>query len=263
VVAGSVRTQQATRLTCATADPNCCHLGCTARAPWATKLPAPSQARAVGPAELAVRQLSGIVRPSLNGETPVNQPVLLTLVVFLIGCASNSTLPVSSAPLGGPEATLVIRPSRVYPAELGVYPAGGPIPIQLEISNNADEIVLVTLKDHDKNGRQDNLWGVAARVRNADGTVLTQHDLLGFDPDRNEWWTFAYLHSDFCLVGVDCRMPGDTVTLLPGESVRRVVQLDWILIGAPLLRRPMAPGPYLVELSLNGLKSNTLEISMQ
>jgi hypothetical protein len=31
VVAGSVRTQQATRLTCATADPNCCHLGCTAR----------------------------------------------------------------------------------------------------------------------------------------------------------------------------------------------------------------------------------------
>jgi uncharacterized Fe-S cluster-containing radical SAM superfamily protein len=56
VVAGSVRTQQATRLTCATADPNCCHLGCTARAPWATKLPAPSQARAVGPAELTVRR---------------------------------------------------------------------------------------------------------------------------------------------------------------------------------------------------------------
>jgi hypothetical protein len=25
--------KQATRLTCATADPNCCHLGCTARAP--------------------------------------------------------------------------------------------------------------------------------------------------------------------------------------------------------------------------------------
>jgi hypothetical protein len=33
VVAGSVRTQQATRLTSATADPNCCHLGCTAQAP--------------------------------------------------------------------------------------------------------------------------------------------------------------------------------------------------------------------------------------
>jgi hypothetical protein len=48
--------KQATRLTCATADPNCCHLGCTAQAPWATKLPAPSQARAVGPAELTVRR---------------------------------------------------------------------------------------------------------------------------------------------------------------------------------------------------------------
>jgi hypothetical protein len=47
---------QATRLTCATADPNCCHLGCTSQAPWATKLPAPSQARAVGPAELTVRR---------------------------------------------------------------------------------------------------------------------------------------------------------------------------------------------------------------
>jgi hypothetical protein len=48
--------KQATRLTCATADPNCCHLGCTSQAPLATKLPAPSQARAVGPAELTVRR---------------------------------------------------------------------------------------------------------------------------------------------------------------------------------------------------------------
>jgi hypothetical protein len=44
------------RLTCATADPNCCHLACTSQAPWASKLPAPSQARAVGPAELTVRR---------------------------------------------------------------------------------------------------------------------------------------------------------------------------------------------------------------
>jgi hypothetical protein len=48
--------KQATRLTCATADPNCCHLACTSQAPWASKLPAPSQARAVGPAELIVRR---------------------------------------------------------------------------------------------------------------------------------------------------------------------------------------------------------------
>jgi hypothetical protein len=59
VVAGTVRTQQATRLTLATADPNCCHLGCTSQAPSATKLPAPSQARAVGPAELIVRRRTG------------------------------------------------------------------------------------------------------------------------------------------------------------------------------------------------------------
>jgi hypothetical protein len=48
--------RQANRLTCATADPNCCHLGCTSQAPWATKLPSPSQARVVGPAELTVRR---------------------------------------------------------------------------------------------------------------------------------------------------------------------------------------------------------------
>jgi hypothetical protein len=47
--------KQATRLTCATADPNCCHLGCTAQAPLATKLPSPRRARVVGPAELTVR----------------------------------------------------------------------------------------------------------------------------------------------------------------------------------------------------------------
>jgi hypothetical protein len=48
------------RLTCATADPNCCHLGCILAARRkrreATKLPSPSQARVVGPAELTVRR---------------------------------------------------------------------------------------------------------------------------------------------------------------------------------------------------------------
>jgi hypothetical protein len=53
-------------LTCATADPNCCHLGCTAQAPWATKLPAPSQARAVGPAELTARLSTGLGRVGTN-----------------------------------------------------------------------------------------------------------------------------------------------------------------------------------------------------
>jgi hypothetical protein len=68
--------KQATRLTCATADPNCCHLACTAQALLATKLPAPSQARAVGPAELTVRRRcpkgsrrTGVARRNEDRET--------------------------------------------------------------------------------------------------------------------------------------------------------------------------------------------------
>jgi hypothetical protein len=56
--------KQATRLTCATADPNCCHLGCTARAPRQPSCHLPRRARAVGPAELTVRR-----------GTPMSSPV--------------------------------------------------------------------------------------------------------------------------------------------------------------------------------------------
>jgi hypothetical protein len=70
-----------TRLTCATADPNCCHLGCTAQALWATKLPAPSQARAVGPAELTVRRRCPVgSRTTVVAKRSEGRPALARLV---------------------------------------------------------------------------------------------------------------------------------------------------------------------------------------
>jgi hypothetical protein len=74
--------KQATRLTCATADPNCCHLACTAQALLATKLPAPSQARAVGPAELTVRPCFGRSSHVESSQTDSKQSRLFLAVIF-------------------------------------------------------------------------------------------------------------------------------------------------------------------------------------
>jgi hypothetical protein len=56
VVAGSVRTQQATRLTIAAVDRYCCHFGCTSQAPEQPKCQLPPRGRAVPATELPVRR---------------------------------------------------------------------------------------------------------------------------------------------------------------------------------------------------------------
>jgi hypothetical protein len=56
VVAGSVRTQQATRLTIAAVDRYCCHSGCTSQAPGQPECQLPPRGRAVPATELPVRR---------------------------------------------------------------------------------------------------------------------------------------------------------------------------------------------------------------
>ena len=163
---------------------------------------------------------------------------------------------------GDGAATLEISPIQVRGVKPGHYLSETPIPIRLKILNETTRKIDVTLNEHYRNGRRHRLWGVAVRVRDAEGRVLTQHDLLS--PELRDWWNFGYLHSDTdsCVIGVDCHLSDDldTVTLAPGESVRRTVHLDRILLGAPLLHGPLSPGPYSLEVRLNKLTSNTLKI---
>ena len=117
----------------------------------------------------------------------------------------------------------------------------------------------VRLKDHAKEGGQEALWGVAAKVADKTGRLLTrdEHDTHGDD-----WWSPAA--TDPC-VGKDCEMPGDRVSIPPGQSVRRMTELGTLLANCPGLTRgldhiQLPAGTYTVQLSLNGLASAPIQI---
>lgn len=182
--------------------------------------------------------------------------ILCSIALFIV-LAGLSQRAVS----GDTAATLEIRPVQVHGMEAGRYLSDAPIPIQLEISNGTARKIDVTLDEHYRDGRPHRLWGVTVRIRDAEGNVLTQHN-IGIT--QSDWWTFGYLHSDVdvCTIGVDCHLSDDidTVTLAPGEKVQRIVKLDWLLLAAPLLHGPLPPGRYSLEVKLNKLTSNSLEI---
>jgi hypothetical protein len=139
------------------------------------------------------------------------------------------------------------------------FPAGRPIPIQLTVTNHGPASAEVRLKDHSKEGGQEPLWGVAARVSDKAGRLLTrdEHDAHGDD-----WWSPAV--TDPC-VGKECEMPGDRVSIPPGQSVRRMTELGALIANCPGLTRgldhiQLPAGTYTVQLSLNGLISAPIQI---
>lgn len=140
------------------------------------------------------------------------------------------------------------------------YPAGRPIPLQLVLTNHGTTSTEVRLKDHGKNGGQEPLWGLAARVADKTGKLLTRNEL---DVHGDDWWSGAIAASD--CAGKDCEMPGDRVSIPPGQTVLRTAELSALIANCPGLTRgldtiPLPPGSYTVQLSLNGLVSGPIQI---
>jgi hypothetical protein len=139
------------------------------------------------------------------------------------------------------------------------FPSGRPIPIQLIVTNHGPASAEVRLKDHSKEGGQEPLWGIAARVSDKTGRLLTrdEHDVHGDD-----WWSPPV--TDLC-VGKDCEMPGDRVSIPPGQTVQRMTELGALIANCPGLTRgldhiQLPAGTYTVQLSLNGLVSAPIQI---
>jgi hypothetical protein len=176
----------------------------------------------------------------------------LSLILALtISCASA---------LGQPKPGLELTIKALGLGEEGRhFPAGRPISLQLVVTNKGPASTEVRLKDHDKDGRQELLWGVAAKVSDKTGRILTrdEHDVHGDD-----YWSPAV--SNPC-VGKECEMPGDRVSIPPGQAVRRMTELGSLIANCPGLTRgldhiQLPSGTYTVQLSLNGLISAPIQI---
>lgn len=137
--------------------------------------------------------------------------------------------------------------------------AGRPIPLQLILTNKGPAPTEVRLKDHGKDGGQEPLWGVAARVSDKTGRLLTRDER---DVHGDDYWSPAI--TDPCM-GKECEMPGDRISIPPGQTVRRMTELGSLIASCPGLTRgldhiQLPAGSYTVQLSLNGLTSAPIQI---
>jgi hypothetical protein len=177
------------------------------------------------------------------------------ILAIAFACAAGISLAEDKAK---PGLELTLKPLG-WGKEGDHFPAGRPIPLQLILANRGTLSTEVRLKDHGRDGGQEPLWGIAARVSDATGKLLTgdPRDIHG-----DGWWSATL--ADPC-VGADCEMPGDRVTIPPGKAVTRKADLAPFLASAPGLRRgldsiPLPAGAYTVQLSLNGLASAPIRI---
>ena len=136
----------------------------------------------------------------------------------------------------------------------GPYRVGNPIAIKTVIRNTGKSPRRVRLDDHDEyHGTRPFPDGTYARIRDSNGTVLTRNDST-----NDDWWSFEILQST-----LSQEMPGDAVTIPPGEEVVRIIPLDRVLLGCKRLPYGLRRGTYMVQLSLCGIVSNELKLQVQ
>jgi hypothetical protein len=146
--------------------------------------------------------------------------------------------------------------------EEGHYPAGKPIRLQLAITNDQPVPVEIRLRDHGKHGDPEPLWSLSARITDKNGEVLTRSCC----PEVDDWWSSAIAISDSCGPG-ECEMPGDYVTLAPGETVLRTADLASLIWNCPGLvqmhRSSLPAGTYDVQLAVDGVVSPSIKIVVE
>jgi hypothetical protein len=123
----------------------------------------------------------------------------------------------------------------------GGYFEGQPISIRCVVENCGKAPREVLLKDHDPyHGTLPYPTTLTATLLDSEGRPLIEH-----------WSQYVAWSTIFA------EMPGDRITLKPGESVVRVVPLDEVLRASPI---KVVAGSYRVRLRLGDLESNELAV---
>ena len=130
-----------------------------------------------------------------------------------------------------------------------------PIYIKCIWTNSNTDAITIFLKDHDEyHGTLEYPLGIGIKVENEDGKVLTKNSI---SPD--EFWSYYYLWS----TTFEPIMPGDSITLKPGEKLSRLIPINVILTGLPDLKSGnLDLGEYDIQIVHNGVYSNNLKINI-
>ena len=161
-------------------------------------------------------------------------------------------------PAPGPDDTTPCQPQpglslSIKPRGL-TFKVGQEIWIEVVIRNASMAPRRVLVKDHDPyHGTLSYPTDLTARVIDSKGTVVTRNEI-----GKDGWWSWWFLASTLFET-----LPGDVITLRPGEEIIRIVPLNKILLGCRTLPHGLRPGRYSVQLSLCEMVSNPLEIRVR
>ena len=139
-----------------------------------------------------------------------------------------------------------------HPGWMGGSEEGSALNIRCTFRNKSTKSLTFLLADHsDYHGTLPYPIMMSSRIIDSNGNVLTHTE------DFGDWWTSYILSSQSYQ-----EMPGDRITLRPGEKVIRIVPLKSVLAGLRNLPNGIKAGKYTVELKLGDIVSNQLHINV-
>jgi hypothetical protein len=129
---------------------------------------------------------------------------------------------------------------------------GSSINIRCVFRNETKNSIHLFLADHnDYSGTEQYPAWLQARVTDVKGQIMTRNKMYG------DWYSASVNNSDSIR-----EMPGDRITLKPGEKVTRIVPLAAVIEGLSTLPNDIRAGEYTVQLRLNDIVSNELKIKV-
>ena len=152
----------------------------------------------------------------------------------------------------GPPDPIELTAAAQHP----VVSEGAVIPIILTIKNTSAKKLRPVVQDRDANGQVlPYPAGLTVMVKDSSGRILTENDV-----SKDEWWSWYYTWPQVTLVRKDSK---NRVTLRPGKQIVRTVDLATMLGGAPSLADGLPGGVYTVQFSLNGVRSNEIQLEVE
>lgn len=131
---------------------------------------------------------------------------------------------------------------------------GDPIVVSYELRNTGNKTVRYMFQERDGTGAVlPYPTKLTVRLEDATGRVLTENET-----SKDAWWSSYYTLPQALLV----RRKADRVTIKPGKTLERTVELGKMLEGLEGVPAPLPPGSYALQLALNGERSNVVHFEV-
>jgi hypothetical protein len=137
--------------------------------------------------------------------------------------------------------------------ERQVVRTGDPIRAVLTLRNSGGRKLKPIFQERDAQGRPlPYPYGLTVRVLGDGGRILTENDV-----SKDQWWSWYYTWPQVNLVR---KASKNRVDLKPGKEIVRTIDIAKVLEGCAFAVDGVPPGEYVIDFTLNGLRSNQVTL---